>query len=92
GVGEVTPLPGFHQESLEDARVQLRIVLPLLLCRVASVDLAALDDGIDAWLSAALVDHHHPTQAAMTTLLPSVRCGIEMALVHLVARASGVSI
>lgn len=29
---------------------------------------------------------------ALTDLLPSVRCGIEMALVHLVARAAGVSI
>lgn len=29
---------------------------------------------------------------AETVLLPSVRCGIEMALVHLVARASGVPI
>lgn len=164
---------GFHQESLEQARVQLQTVLPLLLGRAASVGLAALDDGIDAWLSAALVDHHHPTQAepgvdggadtgngsgdgighsasssgggggggsggnggssdapclprspsspppgptpppssstpslgtgtgavkpggnveTTPTLHPSVRCGIEMALVHLVARASGMSI
>ena len=162
---------GFNQESLEDARVQLRAVLPLLLGRVARVSLAALDDGIDAWLSAALVDY--PTQqpppgldnavggggvgvgdggdvgggggdgggggtgdgsgdgsdcscsprlssspplpgppppptppssplsssgtgrvtrGGTSTLLPSVRCGIEMALIHLLARTSGMSI
>lgn len=33
-----------------------------------------------------------PATPATASLLPSVRCGIEMALVHLAARAAGVSI
>ena len=176
--------PGFHQETLDEAIVQLHTVLPLLVGRSTSIDLAALGTaadnggsaGLDAWLDAALAasyfaargpglgdgndggvgvgggcvavghesskDDRLPpvprvtaaaaaaaaatapavpngaapgaptpaptststptpsrtqtsTSASMstsTTLLPSVRCGIEMALVHLVARAAGISI
>ncbi|CAN0099168.1 unnamed protein product [Scytosiphon promiscuus] len=149
GVGEVTPLPGFHKETLDEAIAQLRAVMPLLVGRTTSIGLAALgsadgngnfddfDDfdesrlgggcNLDSWLKGALggteedslrgLDPRTTSPASSTTtttsmattgaempqisayttptrptLLPSVRCGIEMALVHLAARGAGVSI
>lgn len=74
---------GFHQETFDEAMAQLRNVLPRLVDREASLGLAALNETLDVWLSEA---------AAEITLLPTVRCGLGMAVVHLVARGLGMAI
>ena len=51
GIGECTPLPAFHKESLEDARAQLLVVADLLHGRIIQPDLALLTEGALAkWL------------------------------------------
>lgn len=70
---------------------QLRTVLPELVDRGVPVGLAALDERLGAWLSKA-AEAATVEEGAEVTLLPSVHCGLEMAVVHLVARGLGVSI
>lgn len=76
GHGEIAPLPGLHQESLEAALRQFRLV-------ASDLKLANLDEGFskltgrfDAWLT----DFQ---------LYPSVRVGVEMAVLNLLADAVG---
>jgi len=61
GVGEICPLPGFHGESLEEAKRQIQEVPAEITTE---------------WIRDA-------------DLLPSVRCGLEMALSHAFWRGDG---
>lgn len=74
GHGEVAPLPYFSKESLDDAVAQLEELEPQLKGR----KLPALQSGLDGELTGWLPD-----------LYPSVRCGIEMALIDLISRRNG---
>ena len=97
GVGEVAPLPGFHSETLSEATAALEdaanaIVNTPLPAGIVDhfisegrVDSAALACAVDAWLDAAVPSSGVATAPGML----SVRSGLEQALVHALARASG---
>jgi len=85
GIGEVCPLPMFHQETLGEAEKQLNSVLeawrrnqPLL-----PLTLLHLDGTMSEWL-----EQNCPHG---DRLLPSVRSGLEMAVLHVLCRAAGAS-
>ena len=70
GCGEIAPLPGLHAENLDDIIVQLSAVKD----RVTTID----------W---SINEPTQPSQCdeALQGLMPSVRCGLEMALMNLSA-------
>lgn len=72
GIGETAPLPGLHRESAAEALRQLRSLAPALRGARVPDGCAALDGACDAWL-------------APHALHPSVRFGIEGAVLSLVA-------
>jgi o-succinylbenzoate synthase len=87
GLGEVSPLPGLHPETLEQAKNELELLQQAL----ASADIEALPP-FDATSVLAM---NGTLSAAVTTLaqfvglpkfVPSVRSGIEMALISLAAQ------
>ena len=73
GIGECCPLPGFHAESLAAAEMQLLSAAATLCGRSLPRSVASLGGALEAWLD-------------LPALLPSVRCALEMALLHLLAR------
>uniref|UniRef100_A0A7S3T993 AB hydrolase-1 domain-containing protein n=1 Tax=Emiliania huxleyi TaxID=2903 RepID=A0A7S3T993_EMIHU len=89
GLGEVCPLPGFHSESLDEAAAQLRSVAHRLQGALLPFAVARLDGSMSAWLAAAC---DRPSKLASGPLLPSVRCALEMACLHLLAQAANTSI
>nr|XP_024385455.1 protein PHYLLO, chloroplastic-like isoform X2 [Physcomitrium patens] len=78
GVGEVAPLEGLHKESLEDVEEQLQLLLPILKGCTLPPTLALLDGSFKSWLLDAVGIHGN-------TLFPSVRCGLEMAVLEALA-------
>lgn len=70
-LGEVAPLPGLSQESLPEATSQLTTVLPLFSGRSVK--------------SLAQVELLMRDLSFESPLFPSVRCGLEMALLSLLA-------
>lgn len=83
GVGEVCPLPLFHKESLAEAEAQLGAVLAAWASDPPALPpaIARLDGAMGAWLA-----RNCPCGQG---LLPSVRSGLEMALLHVLGRAAG---
>jgi len=82
GVGEVCPLPLFHQESLEDATLQLEAIVASWKKKApcVSMSIAKMDGSMGRWLQ--------DNCALKCPLLPSVQSGLEMALLHLIGRKS----
>ena len=83
GLGEVCPLPMFHRETLAEAQTQLDAVLCAWAANppVLPPALARLDGRMRQWL-----EQHCPMGGA---LLPSVKAGLEMAILHLLGRCAG---
>jgi O-succinylbenzoate synthase len=76
GIGETAPLPGLHEESAADALRQLRELAPSLAGARVPADCPALEHAFADWL-------------APHGLHPSVRFGVEGAVLALVAAARG---
>jgi len=74
GLGEVAPLPGLHQENLEQAQTQLAEFMPSLPGTTVAEGIAGLNGGFGAWLGDL-------------GLFPSVRFGVELAVLNLLADA-----
>jgi O-succinylbenzoate synthase len=72
GWGEIAPLPGFSDESLEQAESQLRELRSSLRGYPVPENLDELSGGFDRWLG-------------QYQLYPSVRFGVEMAILNLTA-------
>jgi len=72
GFGEIAPLPGFSQETLSEAKEQAQILQANLLDQEISEKLSKLDGSFDKWLGDAI-------------LKPSVRFGLEGAILNLIA-------
>jgi o-succinylbenzoate synthase len=72
GIGEAAPLPGLHRESFEAAATQLLELAPQLEGCTVPEGCQALAGAFTAWLG--------PSELA-----PSVRCGIEGAVLSLLA-------
>lgn len=81
GIGEISPLPMFHKETLADVQAQMKPILAAWASKPRAIpaSVARLDGSMKRWL-----DDNCP----VTQLLPSVRAGFEMALLHLVARTA----
>lgn len=75
--GEAAPLPGFSQETLNETRSQLESVLPKLIGETAPTGVEKLGSGFTRWLG----DFN---------LSPSARCGVETAVLNLMAGQRGV--
>ena len=99
GVGELCPLPGFHDESYDDAARQLRRVSAAMRGQEVPPCLARLDGTMGRWIASMLggaaeaaeevggtAAEASSPETAPVSLFPSVRCAVEMALVHLLAR------
>ena len=84
GVGEVAPLPGLHAESAAEAEAQLALICQLVAGGGVRVTLTAalLGGRLGAWLQ-------HGLGLAPASLLPSVRCGLEAALLSALAQHQG---
>ena len=82
GVGEVAPLPGLHAELLQAAEQQLALLCQLMSSTVrVPLTVALLGGRLADWLQQGL-------GVAPDTLLPSVRCGLEAAVLSAIAQAS----
>lgn len=73
GLGEIAPLPGLHHETLTEATAQIAHYRPDLTTQ-----------SIDAKM---LSFEGHLSQSLASDLLPSVRSGIEMAMIDLLLQA-----
>lgn len=76
GYGEIAPLPGLHQESLSKVSEQLLKYRPFLSQISVSRDMLLLDG--------------HLLRALPSNLLPSLRAGVEMAILDLLLQATPV--
>jgi len=76
GYGEAAPLPGLHAEDLSQVQRQYRQLRPRLLRQKLPADLALLQGGFDRWLG-------------RYGLCPTLRYGIEMAVLNVLACARG---
>ena len=87
GVGEVSPLQGLHPESLEEARTQISLVQKKLestggLPIIDPASILSLNGGLATYLKSFLV------ALRIEELSPSVRSGLEMALISFASQAS----
>ena len=88
GIGEIAPCPGVHLETLAEAHVQSHLAAALLVgCRLDAV-VALLDGSLADWLGHAA----DGPGLRMAHLLPSVRFGLESALLSALAAAQGCSL
>ncbi|MCK5081788.1 MAG: o-succinylbenzoate synthase [Candidatus Omnitrophica bacterium] len=79
GFGEIAPLPGFSRETLDEARDQM-LALRFALCEQDIPEkIRKLNGAFDRWLE-------------NSTLTPSVRFGVEAAVLGLLANAKNVSL
>ncbi|MCO5559536.1 hypothetical protein L7F22_013137 [Adiantum nelumboides] len=81
GYGEIAPLEGLHKENLQDVEEQLRLLIRVLQGAEVSNILALLNGCFANWLSKSL-------GVMPETLFPSVRCGLEMAVLGALASAN----
>lgn len=72
--GEIAPLPGFSEESLEDCATQIKKIVPALIDQALDEKIYKLNGKFEEWLGPL-------------DLYPSVRFGLEMAVLHLYANA-----
>ena len=84
--GEIAPLPGLHTESLAQAQTQADLVAAVFNQNRAGtgVPLPRTISDIDAWLNTCVGIEAY-------SLYPSVRCGVEGALLSAMASAPGSS-
>jgi o-succinylbenzoate synthase len=76
GIGEAAPLPGLHRESLDEAAAELLALAPRLERDAVPAGCAELAGAFEAWLGPR-------------GLSPSVRCGVEGAVLSLLANRAG---
>lgn len=79
GFGEVAPLPGLHEENLDEALENFREIVPLLESREIPPSLERLDNGFENYIG-------------KKAILPSVRFGLEMTILSLLAEHRGLSL
>jgi isochorismate synthase/2-succinyl-5-enolpyruvyl-6-hydroxy-3-cyclohexene-1-carboxylate synthase/2-succinyl-6-hydroxy-2,4-cyclohexadiene-1-carboxylate synthase/O-succinylbenzoate synthase len=85
GEGEVSPLPGLHAETLAQAEQQVAALCELLVGVTVPMSTALLGGRFAAWLARGV---GVPAEG----LLPSVRCGLEAALLSALASPAGGSL
>jgi len=85
GLGEVSPLLGLHRESLEDAEAQLLALQAYLddsrgSVKFSAPSVLALNGGVSEYLN------NFARQLGLSEFVPSLRSGLEMALVSLASQ------
>ncbi|CAM6124850.1 unnamed protein product [Calypogeia fissa] len=85
GIGEIAPLVGLHKETLLDVEEQLRVIVEKLKGLVLVRTIPLLDGSFSYWLSKVVGIQE-------STLFPSVRTGIEMAVLGALAASQGCSL
>ncbi|XP_024988553.1 protein PHYLLO, chloroplastic [Cynara cardunculus var. scolymus] len=81
GIGEVAPI-GIHKENLLDAEEQLQFLTHVMGGAVLNSSLPLLRGSFSSWIWTNL-------GIPPGSLLPSVRCGLEMAILNAIAAAEG---
>ncbi|OVA12536.1 Thiamine pyrophosphate enzyme [Macleaya cordata] len=84
GFGEVAPLE-IHKESLQDVEEQLRFLLHVIQGAKISYFLPLLKGSFSSWIWENLGLPPH-------SISPSVRCGLEMAILNVIASRQGCSL
>ena len=79
GIGEIAPLPGFSSESLDEALQQAMGLKDFLLNQEIPQDIEKLEGQFETWLGEL-------------ELTPSVRFGIEMSILTLIANQKGLAL
>jgi isochorismate synthase/2-succinyl-5-enolpyruvyl-6-hydroxy-3-cyclohexene-1-carboxylate synthase/2-succinyl-6-hydroxy-2,4-cyclohexadiene-1-carboxylate synthase/O-succinylbenzoate synthase len=82
---QVAPLEGLHQESLEEAEDQLRYLITRLSGIPLPENLPLLNGSFSDWF-------HTKLGVQPNTLHPSVRCGVEMAVLAALAESLSLSL
>lgn len=85
GVAEVSPLPGLHEETWQDALAQVAALSMLLRGRRVPADVALLEGQFARWWADV-------AGLSEASLLPSVRFAVECAIVGALARLQGRSL
>ena len=76
-VGECMPLPGFHQETSEEAEAQLLAVAEMLAGRIVPPNWPLLQEGVlAAWLVSSQRSSRPSTSRVAATLNVCPRCSI----------------
>nr|XP_043623438.1 protein PHYLLO, chloroplastic [Erigeron canadensis] len=83
GIGEVAPL-GINRENLVDAEEQLQFLTHIIKGASLNSSLPLLKESFSSWIWTAL-------GIPPGSLLPSVRCGLEMAILNAIAASEGSS-
>lgn len=71
------PLPGFHTETIKDVEDQVHSLLPHFLNSTIPISCLKLDGSLTSWIDTTLKGKE---------LYPSVRLGIEMAILHVASK------
>jgi len=79
GFGDIAPLPGFSRETLQQATDQIKDLQPSLVGALLPKTVASMDGQLSQWWQ----DKH---------LKPSVRCGMEMAVLNLAANVKHIGL
>ncbi|TYK09049.1 protein PHYLLO [Cucumis melo var. makuwa] len=77
GLGEVSPLD-IHRENLLDVEEQLKCLIPILKGAKISSSIPLLRGSFSSWI-------FHELGIPPSSIYPSVRCGLEMAVLHAIA-------
>lgn len=85
GFGEIAPLEGLHKEDLMAVEEQMRLLLHLLKGVELNKTLALLNGSFSEWLL-------NSVGVVPETLFPSVRCGLEMAVLGALAAITACNI
>ncbi|KAL3512857.1 hypothetical protein ACH5RR_025574, partial [Cinchona calisaya] len=84
GFGEVAPLE-IHKENMLDVEEQLRFLIHVIEGRESTYFLPLLNGSISSWIWNCL-------GISPESLFPSVRCGLEMAILNAIAASKGSSL
>merc|ERR1712238_413250 len=92
GIGEVSPLDGVHTEDIDDVKGQLDVLikfmklyptlLPLLECK----SVLRLGGSLTRYINVLLKKVSSKKRTVLTSFTPSMRAGLEMALLSLAAQ------
>jgi len=77
GFGDIAPLPGVSKETLDESKTQIQALRASLCGQPISERFAALNGQLDTWLNGS-------------SLYPSVRFGLESAILNLIANTKNI--
>ena len=85
GIGEIAPLAGLSKETLQDAEAQLRMICRLVHGKTVPYTLTLFNGRVSVWLRESL-------GLRPTKIYPSVKFGLEAALISALAKERGLTL